>query len=520
MKLCGRMTALIMAVLMLLATVGCGADFDYETSDLSEYVDIPASAYKGQKLTIDKIVELDDDYLDEYVRVNLITANGKDVYLTDRETKEGDVVALYYRAFVKNADGSVKELFSNMTDTSPLAYDPAENDLKFGAEFDAKLIGLSDKNKMEQKTTGKVEEGDRVLYASYSYSYLISKEGEAKKYKTVMQETPVRLELDTVDARFGEGFAAQLMGKEIGKQLKSFTATFDANGDGASDEVTFDLKISHVSKENAITFDITYPADYEKEELKGKTVSFVVCVNGILGTARELLDKKFIEETLQYKPDEEDKDKDIVEVFLTDLKESLAEQRESALKASVYGALFEKLQKELTFKSLPEDQVEMLVQAMEDEARAAYQQYNSQVGASSLKAFIHAYYDLETDVDYKEYFRETSETNVKQALIYYTIVRQENIKVTDKEYEEQYDGYMAQMLYNEMYNYYAQTGQYVNITEKDFVRQYGKDYVEASIRQAILQSKLQDFIYEQNTYEMKEPTEEEEKAEAESGAAQ
>ena len=46
---------------MLLATVGCGADFDYETSDLSEYVDIPASAYKGQKLTIDKIVELDDE---------------------------------------------------------------------------------------------------------------------------------------------------------------------------------------------------------------------------------------------------------------------------------------------------------------------------------------------------------------------------------------------------------------------------------------------------------------------------
>lgn len=519
MKLCGRITALAMATMMLFAAVGCSAEFDYKTSDLSEYVDIPASMYKGQTLTIDEIVEVDDAYVDEYVRVNLITANGKDIYLTDRKTAEGDVVALYYRAFVKNEDGTVKELFSNMTDTSPLSYDPADNELKFGSEFDAHLVGLLDEYQMEQKTSGKVEDGDSVLYATYSYSYLISKEGEAKKYKTVLKETPVRLELDTVDTLFGEGFAAQLKDQKIGDTLKIKT-TFDANKDGTHDEVTFELKISHVSKEQALTFDVTYPDDYEKEELKGKRVSFSVCVNGVRGTARELLDKKFVEETLEYTPDEEDKDKDIVEVFLADLKESLQEQRETALKSAVISALFEKLDEELTFKSLPEEKVDELVTVMDDEARYAYQQYNSQVGAASLEAFIKVYYGLDSDVDYKTYFRENAEANVKEWLIFYTIVRAEDIKVTDKEYEEQYSDYMAQMLYNEMYNYYLQYGEYVNITEKQYVTQYGKEYVESSIRTSILQSKLRDFIYEQNTYEMKEATEEGAKAEAESGAVQ
>ena len=522
MKLCGRLIATALAGVMLLASIGCGSpEFDYETSDLTPYVEIASNLYKGQKLTIAPIDEVDDAYVDEYIRTNVIAPNNKSIYLTDKDVKEGDVIALYYRALVQNEDGTKKELYSNFGDQSPKAYDLAANELKFGEEFSSYIVDYAPLHcKLEQRATGKVKDTDEVIYATYSYSYLISKDGESKKYKTVVKDTATRLELAELDALYGEGFTSNLVDKNIGASF-TFKTSFDATGDGVAEDVTFDMTVSHVSIEVPMSFTLTYGDDCEDEALRGKTVEFFVCINGVRGTARELLTEEFLKDTVKYELSEEDKeaDKSMIDAFLEEVKESLLEQRKLSLQAAVTSAVFQKIYKEVKFKKLPEEKVDEIYDTMEAEARYYYENYNEQVGASSLNAFIIAYYGLETDTDYKEYFKTTAETSVKEWLIFYTIARAEGIKVTDAEYEEEYDSYIAQMIYNETYAYYAQTGQYVTITEKDLLNKYGKEYIEASIRQSILEGKLQEFLYEQNTYEMKEETEEE-KEEAETGAAQ
>ncbi|MBO7225734.1 MAG: hypothetical protein J6V35_07475, partial [Bacteroidales bacterium] len=162
-----------------------------------------------------------------------------------------------------------------------------------------------------------------VLYVTYSYNNKYKTEGtdgaEVEKSKTVKQETAVRFDLAELaeSGRYGEGFVDSLVGKDIGAS-HTIKTSFDANDDGVAEDVTFNLTVSRANKENPVTFTVKYPSDYSLASVKGKEVTFYVCVNGVAGTADELLTEEVLKsDKVKYEPAKDDEFKDdLVKSFL------------------------------------------------------------------------------------------------------------------------------------------------------------------------------------------------------------
>ena len=108
-----RLLSFTLAILMLAACflTSCGADknFDYTKEDLSKYITLSLDAYQGKTVTIEEPDKVDQSLINEYVRWYLSQCS-VEVFLDDKTVKEGDVIALYYRAVVtlyaRNSSGS------------------------------------------------------------------------------------------------------------------------------------------------------------------------------------------------------------------------------------------------------------------------------------------------------------------------------------------------------------------------------------------------------------------------------
>lgn len=497
-----RITALFLAAVMLVLFVGCGNDgFDYTKSDLSEYITLNREQYIGQTVEITYPEAVDDAFLDAYVRENILIPNKVNVYLTNRETKKDDIVGLYYRATTEK-DGKTIELLTNITSSNEAQYKIGSNSLKFGEAFDAALVGLPMTHTLTKKTTGEIKEGDN-LYVTYSYRYAVVGTDGKTSYKSSSQTTPVCWNLSKLktEATYGEGFVDSLLGKSIGK-THVIKGRFDANNDGIIDEVTFDLAVGFATEEKPATFTVTYPDDAEVSEFKGKAVTFHVFVSGISATAKELLTEKIVTETIGYVVKEEDKGK-AVEAYLRDLKKSLEDSRAAAIQTEAVSVLWERLAKEATILNLPQEVLNYYYDVQYEEARTAFDNNKDKIDVQSLDEFLRTYYDMPKDKTYQVYFEEMAKEQAISQLIYYTIVRRENIKVTDEEYKKARPDYIAQMIYSQSLNYYQTYGQYVEFTENDIISAYGEEYIEASVRSSILTQKLEDFLYDNLTVKEK-----------------
>ncbi len=494
--------ALLLAAVMLVLFVGCGNEgFDYTKSDLSKYITLNREQYIGQTVEIEYPDVVDDAFIDAYVRENILIPNKVNVYVTNRETKKDDIVGLYYRATTEK-DGKTVELLTNITSANEAQYKIGSNSLKFGEDFDKALVGLPMTHTLTKKTTGEIKEGD-TIYVAYSYRYAVVSADGKTSYKSISQTKPVCWNLSEMkaDAAYGEGFVDSLVGKSIGT-THVIKAGFDANNDGTVDEVTFDLTVGFATEETPATFKVTYPDDAEVSEFKGKDVTFQVFVSGISATAKELLTEKIVTETIGYVAKEEDKGK-VVEAYLRDLKKSLEESRAAAIKTEAVSVLWERLAKEAKILDLPQAVLNYYYDMQYEEARAAFDKNKNNIDVQSLDEFLRTYYDMPKDKTYQVYFEEVAKEQAISQLIYYTIVRRENIEVTKEEYKKARPDYIAQMIYSQSLNYYQTYGQYVEFTESDIVSAYGEEYIEASVRNSILTQKVEDFLYDNLTVKEK-----------------
>ncbi len=502
MKTTTKLLTVMLAVLMLCPLfTACSQEFDYMTSDLSEYIALKRDQYTGQTVEIEMPPKIDDAYVDGYIRDEVLSDKGISIYMTDRNTATGDLLGLFYRVTAE-VDGKDSELLSNILEEDAEAYRLGSNDLKFGAEFDRALTDLDMTNTLVKKTEGKVKP-NQVLYATYSYSYPVYVE-EKKEWKTVAQTATTRLDLAELaeNGRFGEDFVNNLTDKDIGKK-HSIDTKFDANGDGVAEDVIFSITVKLAVEEKPVTFTVTYPDDHELKALAGKTVRFFVCVNGRLGSAKELLTEEIVKETIKYTPKDEDKNSDTVDAYIRDVKELLTDSRQEKIQSDAVDALWEQLRESVNIIALPEDKVTAYYDAMYEQTKSAFSTYNTQVGAGSLDEFIEIYYGVEEGTKHQDYFRECAENDVRDKLIYYTVLRNEGITVTDREIEETRPDVMTQLIYSYTVQYYQAYGTWQSFTEKDMVDRFGEEYILNSVRETLLSQKMETFLYENLTVKEK-----------------
>ena len=211
-----------------------------------------------------------------------------------------------------------------------------------------------------------------------------------------------------------------------------------------------------VTPGQTVTLDLKFPEDY-KEELAGRDVVFEVTVNYIQDyTMTDEIAKEYFPNVA-----------DTAEAFLDKVQKDLYDQihGEDAMKQIAWDTILENS----TVISLPEEAVKYYYDN--------YVEYYKEA-AENNKCTYEEYLEDESITD--EMLRNNANECVKNDIVFYTIIKNEELSVTDEEYTE----YLKEI---------ADTN---GTTSENIEKYYGKEY----IKQSMLYEEVLDIIYKSNTF--------------------
>ena len=439
-----KTTAKILLIILTLSLVlgvlsSCGKEvvysYDYFAEDLSQYIQIADSDYKGYTLSV-KMGAITDDSVAQQIMHTLYeyrSEEAKNPGKTEPLTV-GDMLEMWYRGYTKDEEGNEIELagFSNMSSTLSYKLGIGSASLPLGVESSLIGVVIADYQSLEEiaYTEGAVLTETDVVYLSYS---LLSPSG-----KSTVSDMRVDLSRDDLDETFGAGFRATILGKTLpadGK-LDAFTTT-------ASDGkyVYSDVKILKAYPKSAkcITVTGTLPYDFDDYDLAGDTVYFDIYPHYFTAYDVPELDETFVLETLQlteealssYEGDT------VVDKYRSCVKAELLKNNEEQLRSLREEAMWYHYNDVAKVIGLPEDAVLAVYNSDLAEIKTVWEGYKEDY--PKLDDFARAYLSLTADSDWEAKLRDDAEAEVKEKLVFYYIIRKEGILPTDEEYKKLYD---------------------------------------------------------------------------------
>ena len=203
-----------------------------------------------------------------------------------------------------------------------------------------------------------------------------------------------------------------------------------------------------------------FPEEYY-EELAGKEVTFEITINYIAG---HYTIPEFNDELVSSNTEFESAD-----AYREFLRESLQAESDSSHEISKYQTMWQKILDSAEVKELPNDQVMYYYTSQ----RSMYEAYAVQYGMTYDELLTQL---GGTDAELMEYVKY----QVEEELVFYSIVKAENVEVTDEDYA------------NGVIEYAAAEG----LSESALVERYG----EEAIRDAVLWDKLMVYLASLNTF--------------------
>lgn len=198
------------------------------------------------------------------------------------------------------------------------------------------------------------------------------------------------------------------------------------------------------SKDELVTLNLKFPDTYKNNpDLAGKDVVFKVKVNYIVEYVYpELTDEMANQLSTDYTD---------VEKYKKSVSDTLLAEEESTYESTLNSQLWTKLTEACPIKedALPQAEIDYVY----NENMNYYQAY-ADYYSMSLEDFISQYYGKTID-DFKNSLMDNAKTYVGQMILIYAIAKNENIVLTDDEYEEQLNNIYASAGYtsaNEMEN--------------------------------------------------------------------
>ena len=412
--------------------------YDYFAEDLSQYISLAESDYKGYKLTV-KMTEVTDELVAEYImytlcqhRIDEPTSPGKSTPLS-----VGDVLEAWCRSYIIDENGKEIELDvsagelgkSGVGDTKLTI---GEGKLPLGVESALLGVVIADYPEMSEVAlkAGDVIGEDDVLYISYSVTTPAGK----KSYTNVR----VDLSRTDLDAEFGEGFRAALLGKAMTEDgaLASFTAL------GKDGRYVYDgVKIAYAYPKDAkcITVAGKLPHGYSDYDLACETVYYDIFPEYFTAYEVPELDAKFINETLKLTDETlaEYEGADAVEKYRAYVRAELTRQHEEELRSIGEEAMWYHYNDAAKVIAYPEDAVMEIYTKNITEIELLWESYRDQY--STLDAFVYAYFSISTGSDWRAMLKSDAEAEVKEKLVFYYIIRKENLIPTEEKYRELFD---------------------------------------------------------------------------------
>ncbi len=315
--------------------------------------------------------------------------------------------------------------YKNITVT---AISPEFTDADYQDALDELLNEYADYEKITDRQTSK---GDKVVIDYEGYIDGLKVDGICNYEYEVMLDDSSMFN-DAVD-----GFTDNLIGVMPGASLE-FDAKFseDYDGDYAGKDVRFKVKLYHVLGENKVPAKLTNSFVYEI-------------------TSGEYTN---------------------VDDFNTYYKQYFADQRANESKTEVYEKVWDSIINNSKFHRVPKEQVEYYYDKYLESCQTYFDYYKSQ--GYTFEYFLQSLFGVDTEDE----LYELCVYYVKQEIAIFSIIKAENITLSEEEYQESYNSYKED---------------YGENVIKNIIDEYGEEY----LYNTFISEKASNMIIEMATVE-------------------
>lgn len=182
-----------------------------------------------------------------------------------------------------------------------------------------------------------------------------------------------------------------------------------------------DQIVGHSAGEE-FTIDVTFPEDYQAEELKGKAVQFEIKLHELKKRELPEFDDDFVKDVSEF---------DTVESYKADIRENLEKSRREEADADKERQIADKLQ-ELLHAEVPEAMYNNQVDNIVDE-------FAMNLRAQGIDLGTYMQYTGMTEEKLRETYYDRAVSQIKVRLALKKIAELEGIKATDEEVENKYN---------------------------------------------------------------------------------
>lgn len=482
---------LIAAIVVgIVVSVLSNRDFNYMTGDISRYIKLSEKDYKNYTLEID-FDEVSESDVERKI-MNLLYKNRSEKPMDNGENKisipisVGDEAYIYYRGYTVDENGKETAIANTSNLLSGEVYKLEIGSLGFIPGFEEGLIGaIPEQHQFELIKSGEVQTGD-VIYLSYTVTYPDGSSDQKKNER-------IDLSKADIDEKYGTGFKAYFTGAEsnsgkpIGSKLEGATFGMDTGS-----AVYFDMTVNYVTRceDNAYTVDAHFPANYHEKLLRGVDVKFDVFIDYTVVYNVPEYNEEFITETLKITAEDlsEYEGEGIVEKHRAKLLSEAKEENEASRKSLIEEGVWNHYRSKAKIKKLPKKEVERAyVERMYE-----LQYLASQYGYQDLGKFVLAYYQLGQNADWEAVIMAEVKNVIAEKLIFYYIIRRENLIPTSLEYQELYEAKTEELLteYIEVNGYKSELEKIEDEAKKserteeirnEMLSVYGNDYLKEMI---------------------------------------
>lgn len=179
--------------------------------------------------------------------------------------------------------------------------------------------------------------------------------------------------------------------------------------------------IGHKTGEE-FTIDVTFPEDYQAEELKGKAVQFEIKLHEIKKHELPELDDEFVKDVSEF---------DTVDEYKADLRTKLEEARKKEAENNKEAQIAEKLC-ELLEAEIPEAMFENRIDGIIDE-------FSMNLRSQGLDINTYMQYTGLTEEKLRDTYRDRAESQVKVGLALRKIAELEGLKASEEDIENKYN---------------------------------------------------------------------------------
>ena len=467
-KLAIIITSAVVALVLLILGIITAVDFiandkgfDYKKSNLSKYIEFTKD-YKGFDLNIDIAYPRPIDV--EISKINMLREDKPTTAWLTGSTANytinpGDVVYIYYRGYLVDAEGNKTELdgMCNFSSESAASLEIGSNGFVPGFELNlvGKKTGGLSKYYFEKITTGTASP-ENISIAYVSYVKKTTNDNNTTSTTTVKADAPARIDYSAEDIAtlYGEGFLEKIQSLGIGTKLtEEFETTIDGKKVTYSD-ITVEFGTTCETEDNYIEVSCYFPYDYGKAELNNKDAIFEVYVQkaDFYYTTSPVFDDDYLKKKIEDKDiaiSVEDLTNDyegntLVEKYEDYAKKLMHKLYEEEYNSKVESAIWEYYSKNTKVLKYPTTKVDEVYYDYAKEIQALYitnggKIYNSYYGSydsyDTLNAYANAYMGIDS---YSEWYSKgekawkyslysMAQDYVKERLVLYYVLRAENL---------------------------------------------------------------------------------------------